>query len=77
MDDRQLREVFAQRLKALRLSQELSTRELADRLGLPSHSTLVRYENQQRTPALHICKLIAEYFHVTVDWLAGIDDKGA
>jgi len=66
-------EVFAQRIKHLRESRGLGVRQLADELGI-SHSAISHYENKKRTPDVTICKLYAQYFGVTMDYLVGLED---
>ena len=60
--------VFHEKLKYLREHQELSQKDLCNRLGLPT-STYNRYESGETQPNLIILKLIANFFDVTVDYL--------
>ena len=59
---------FHEKLKYLREHQELSQKDLCNRLGLPA-STYNRYESGETQPNLIILKLIANFFDVTVDYL--------
>ena len=61
------------RLKELRESSSLSQRELGDRVGL-SKSSIGNYESGQRQPDMDTLNLLANYFHVTVDYLMGRSD---
>lgn len=60
--------LFHEKLKYLREHQELSQREICNRLGLPT-STYCRYESGETQPNLTTLKLIANFFDVTVDYL--------
>ncbi len=48
-------------LKDMRLSEELSQKELAEIIGVDS-TTIGKYEIGERTPSPKIAKKIAEYF---------------
>lgn len=67
-------EVFAQRIRELRESRGLGVRELAAQLGI-GNSSLSQYENCKRTPGIDVCKLIADYFNVSCDYLLGLSDN--
>jgi transcriptional regulator with XRE-family HTH domain len=67
-------EVFAERIKLLRESKGLGVRELANILGI-SHSSISMYENCKREPTVSICKLFADYFNVSCDYLLGLTDE--
>lgn len=67
-------EVFAQRLKDLRLSKGLGTRQLAEILNI-GHSSVSQYENCKRVPDIYTCKMFADYFNVSCDYLIGITDE--
>lgn len=60
--------IFHEKLKYLREHQELSQKEICNRLGLPT-STYCRYESGETQPNLTTLKLIANFFDVTVDYL--------
>lgn len=60
--------LFHEKLKYLREHQELSQKEICNRLGLPT-STYCRYESGETQPNLTTLKLIANFFDVTVDYL--------
>lgn len=65
--------IFAKRLRELRELKGLGVRELANELGI-SHSSISLYENEKREPTVGICKLFADYFGVTCDYLIGLTD---
>lgn len=68
------KEIFAKRIKELREERGLGVRELAAKLGI-SHASISLYENCLRTPDIDVCKLFADFFGVTGDYLIGISDK--
>lgn len=72
--EQKTREVFAQRIKELRENKGLTLRGLAAELGI-GNSSLSQYENCKRTPGLDVCKVFADYFDVSVDYLAGFTDE--
>lgn len=67
-------EVFAMRIKELREEQGLSMRRLASELGI-GNNTISQYESCQRTPDIDTCKLFADYFNVSCDYLVGLSDN--
>ncbi|PXV85133.1 helix-turn-helix protein [Lachnotalea glycerini] len=64
---------FSKRLKKLREKRNLSLSELALSLGL-AKSLLWRYEAGKSEPGLSTLITLAEYFEVTLDWIAGNGD---
>lgn len=67
-------EIFAKRLRELRELKGLGVRELASELGI-SHASISMYENCKREPTVSVCKLFADYFGVTCDYLLGLIDE--
>ena len=61
---------FSKILTILRESNDLSRKELAERLNL-SYSILSKYENNERFPSHDILIKIADYFDVSIDYLLG------
>jgi transcriptional regulator with XRE-family HTH domain len=59
---------FGRRLKLLRGKMPMS--ELAEKLET-TKAMLSRYENGKIEPGLKALRKIANYFNVTIDWLAG------
>ena len=68
-----MKEVFAERLKELRLEKELGQEELAKALGL-RHGIISLWENELREPKMSNLVLLAQYFDVTIDYLVGLED---
>ncbi len=66
-------EQFSERLKALRLENKLSTRELAREIGV-SNVAISRWERGERTPNIETLVLLAKYFNVSTDYLCGLED---
>ena len=65
---------FGQRLKELRLNAGLTQQQLADRLWL-TKATVCYYEQSFRCPSPDMIIKLAGIFHVSADYLLGIDDK--
>ena len=63
---------FGDRLKELRTQNGLTQKELGDRIGL-TKSVVSYYEQQTRTPSPEILIKLAAIFHVTSDYLLGIE----
>lgn len=61
------------RIKNLRLENDLSLRELANELNI-SYSSLGKYERGEQEPSFETLKKIAERFHVTIDYLLGFSN---
>lgn len=64
---------FGNILKSLRLNAGLSQKELADQMGV-TKSVISYYELQERTPSPEIIKKLACIFHVSADYLLGIEN---
>ena len=63
---------FGNVLKKLRLHERLTQQQLADRLGV-TKSVISYYELQERYPSPEILVKMAAIFHVTTDYLLGIE----
>lgn len=61
---------FAIRLKMLREKRDLSLDDLAEKVG-SQKSLLWRYEKGKSEPGLSALIDLANYFGVTLDWIAG------
>lgn len=66
---------FGARLKELRKSKNMTQEQLADELNKKynlneSKPTISQYENNRRVPDLDRIVNIADYFHVSLDYLA-------
>jgi transcriptional regulator with XRE-family HTH domain len=66
--------IFAERIKLLREEQGYGVRELSRLLGI-SHAAINHYESCKRKPDIDTCKLFADFFHVSGDYLLGINDE--
>ncbi len=64
---------FGKKLKKLRTNAKLTQQELADRIGV-SNTTISFCENTERYPSTDILIRIANYFHISTDYLLGIDN---
>lgn len=65
---------FGSILKELRLNAGLTQKQLADRLWL-SKATVSYYEQSLRYPSPEVLVKIAKVFHVSTDYLLGIEEK--
>lgn len=63
---------FGSKLKELRTQNGLTQKQLADQLGV-TKSVVSFYERQERTPSPDILRKLAAIFHVSSDFLLGID----
>lgn len=63
---------FAERLKYLRKTRGVTQTELAKHLGC-RNNTISSYETAEHQPEYNVLMQIAEYFHVSVDFLLGAD----
>ena len=63
---------FGNKLKELRTQNGLTQKQLADQLGV-TKSVVSFYERQERTPSPDILRKLAAVFHVSSDFLLGID----
>lgn len=65
---------FGEKLRALRTDAGMTQAELARRLSI-TKSVVSYYELSERTPSPDILIKLADIFHVTTDYLLGIDHK--
>lgn len=63
-------EQFSRRIKGLRIDAGLSQKELSDVINI-ERTTLAGYETGRRMPDAEMLCRIADYFHVSVDFLLG------
>ena len=63
-------EIFAKRLKELRLERNLSLRDIAEVLGI-HHTSYENYEKDKSEPTQEMLNKIADFFGVTTDYLLG------
>lgn len=64
---------FSERLKELRQEKNLSTRALAQAIGV-SNSVISKWEKGQRTPTIDNLYNLAVFFGVSADYLIGLSD---
>lgn len=62
------------RIRDLREDADLTQGQIAKILHM-HRTTYVRYESGEREIPLNIAILIADYYHVSLDYLAGRDDS--
>ena len=62
--------MFAVRIKHLRLARELNQVQLAERLGVKKQS-ISNWENDNIMPSVDMLIRIADFFHVSTNYLLG------
>ena len=62
------------RLKDLRIDHDL-TQEQCAKIAFISKNSYIRYENGTRVPPLDTIKLFAEYYNVSIDYIAKLTDR--
>ena len=65
---------FGSKLKALRTNAGMTQTELAKKLNV-TKSVVSYYEQQERNPSPDTLMQIANIFHVTTDYLLGMDHR--
>ena len=68
-----MKDKFPEKIKDLREEKGISQEKLADELGI-SHGIISFWENGKREPKLSNLILLAGYFGVSIDYLAGLED---
>lgn len=63
-----------QRIKELREDADLSQRQIAEILHMHK-TTYTRYETGEREIPFNIAILLAKYYHVSLDYIAGLTDR--
>lgn len=61
------------RLKELRKNKNL-TQEECSKIAFISKNSYIRYENGDRVPPLNTIKTFAEYYNVSIDYIARLTD---
>ncbi len=64
---------LAERLEELKESRNLKQKEIASAVGVPLR-TYQRYEYGEREPQASVLIRMADYFHVSMDYLVGRTD---
>lgn len=62
------------RIKELRTERHITQLKMAMELNM-SQNTISRYENGEREPGIAELIRIADYFHVSIDYLVGRTDS--
>lgn len=62
--------MIGNRLKTLRIDKKISQRDLAKVLGM-SQTMVAMFESNKRDPGSDVLTQIADYFHVSTDYLLG------
>ncbi len=65
--------MFSKRFKQLRQTQELTQVQLAEKLGVKKQS-VSNWENDNIMPSVEMLTKIADYFHVSTDYLLGREE---
>ena len=65
---------MGEKLKSLRLEENLTQKQIADRIGL-AISAVSSYESGSRYPSYDVLVKLSRIFHVSTDYLLGITDK--
>ena len=65
--------IFKERLKELRLENNLTQQKLADKTNL-TQPAIVKWEKGQRTPAMESLIILAKFFGVSIDYLVGLEN---
>lgn len=65
--------VLGERLKALRIANKMEQKVLGERVGV-GKGAISSYENAIRYPSYEVLLRIAAVFHVSTDYLLGLDD---
>ncbi len=68
-----MKSIFAERLKALRQEREIGQIQLAKELDV-GKSIISLWEQGKCEPTLSKLVVMAKYFGVTIDYLAGLED---
>lgn len=68
--------MFASRLRYLRQSKELNQTQLGEKLGVKKQS-VSNWENGNIVPSIDMLIKIADYFHVSTDYLLGRDNPAS
>lgn len=63
---------FGNTLKSLRLKEDMTQAQLAQKLGL-TKSVISAYETGLRLPSYDVLIHMAKIFHVTTDYLLGVE----
>ena len=73
-NDKGVDSMLAENLRALRLAYKVSQKELAASIGL-DYKRYNHYETGRSEPDTETLCVLADYFHVSVDYLLGREEK--
>ena len=73
MSENIIMKTFAERIKYLRTEKGLGQEDLAKELGV-SASVISRWENGLREPSMSSLLAMANFFHVSIDYIVGLTD---
>lgn len=65
--------MFSERVMRLRKAKQLNQKQFAERLGLQK-STVSNWENNNTLPSVEMMLNVANFFHVSLDYLMGRDE---
>ena len=66
--------IFSQRLQELKIKRNVMQKDVAEAIGVPLR-TYQRYEYGEREPQLSTLVRMADFYGVSLDYLAGRTDK--
>nr|DAN00896.1 MAG TPA: Repressor protein CI [Caudoviricetes sp.] len=66
--------MFCKRLEGLRISYNLTQKQLADKLGV-TKQTVSNWENDNILPSIETLMRICQFFNVSTDYVLGLDNK--
>lgn len=69
-----MRETLEQRLKSLRLSNNLTLEQTGAKFNI-TKQTVSYWEKGERVPSFDIATALAEYYGVSLDYLAGLSNN--
>ncbi len=64
---------FGEKIKELRLSKNLTQKQLAEKIG-QAQSTIFYWEQDKQEPTISALKKLCEFFEVSADYLIGLKE---
>lgn len=71
---KELVEIVAERLKALKIASNMTQKQVAEKLNIAS-STYSKYELGEHTPGLEMLLKISQLYDISIEYLAGYSDQ--
>ncbi|KLU61469.1 HTH-type transcriptional regulator Xre [Peptococcaceae bacterium CEB3] len=68
------KEILSNRLRELRQQNKISMQQLANSIGLKSKAAVSQFENGANLPSIDTLFALADFFHVSLDYLVGRSD---